>query len=412
MSFTNKVLFAMLFGIFVGLLLNNLFLNENILLNINIVFNTISSIFLILLKMIVLPLIFVSVLAGIVSISDISMLGRIGIKTLSLYILTTIIAISLALLVSSFINYDTSNISLVNNINIDNIENTQGSVLSVFIPENFFQALSEGNVIQVLFFAIFLGIASSLIKNDIPQFINLIENLNKIFNKMVLIIIKLTPIAVFCLLAETFSIQGIGVFIPILKYFLVVILVLLIHFFATYSFLLTIFSNLNNKTFYTKLKSLIIFTFSTSSSNASIPFTLKTVNNDFGVDKSVSSFSIPLGATINMDGTAIMQGCATFFLASYYGINLEFGDFITIILTATMASIGTAGVPGAGIIMLSLILAEVGIPLEGIGLLLGVDRLLDMLRTSVNVCGDTCITCIVANNEKLIDLKKYNNCDY
>ncbi len=412
MSFTNKVLFAMLFGIFVGLLLNNLFLNENILLNINIVFNTISSIFLILLKMIVLPLIFVSVLAGIVSISDISMLGRIGIKTLSLYILTTIIAISLALLVSSFINYDTSNISLVNNINIDNIENTQGSVLSVFIPENFFQALSEGNVIQVLFFAIFLGIASSLIKNDIPQFINLIENLNKIFNKMVLIIIKLTPIAVFCLLAETFSIQGIGVFMPILKYFLVVILVLLIHFFATYSFLLTIFSNLNNKTFYTKLKSLIIFTFSTSSSNASIPFTLKTVNNDFGVDKSVSSFSIPLGATINMDGTAIMQGCATFFLASYYGINLEFGDFITIVLTATMASIGTAGVPGAGIIMLSLILAEVGIPLEGIGLLLGVDRLLDMLRTSVNVCGDTCITCIVANNEKLIDLKKYNNCDY
>ena len=412
MSFTNKVLFAMLFGIFVGLLLNNLFLNENILLNINIIFNTISSIFLILLKMIVLPLIFVSVLAGIVSISDISMLGRIGIKTLSLYILTTIIAISLALLVSSFINYDASNISLVNNINIDNIENTQGSVLSVFIPENFFQALSEGNVIQVLFFAIFLGIASSLIKNDIPQFINLIENLNKIFNKMVLIIIKLTPIAVFCLLAETFSIQGIGVFMPILKYFLVVILVLLIHFFATYSLLLTIFSNLNNKTFYTKLKSLIIFTFSTSSSNASIPFTLKTVNNDFGVDKSVSSFSIPLGATINMDGTAIMQGCATFFLASYYGINLEFGDFVTIILTATMASIGTAGVPGAGIIMLSLILAEVGIPLEGIGLLLGVDRLLDMLRTSVNVCGDTCITCIVANNEKLIDLKKYNNCDY
>ena len=412
MSFTNKVLFAMLFGIFVGLLLNNLFLNENILLNINIIFNTISSIFLILLKMIVLPLIFVSVLAGIVSISDISMLGRIGIKTLSLYILTTIIAISLALLVSSFINYDTSNISLVNNINIDNIENTQGSVLSVFIPENFFQALSEGNVIQVLFFAIFLGIASSLIKNDIPQFINLIENLNKIFNKMVLIIIKLTPIAVFCLLAETFSIQGIGVFMPILKYFLVVILVLLIHFFATYSLLLTIFSNLNNKTFYTKLKSLIIFTFSTSSSNASIPFTLKTVNNDFGVDKSVSSFSIPLGATINMDGTAIMQGCATFFLASYYGINLEFGDFVTIILTATMASIGTAGVPGAGIIMLSLILTEVGIPLEGIGLLLGVDRLLDMLRTSINVCGDTCITCIVANNEKLIDLKKYNNCDY
>mgnify|MGYP001197894707 CR=1 FL=1 len=411
MSFTNKVLFAMFLGIIVGLLINNLLLNENILLNINSIFNTISSIFLILLKMIVLPLIFISVLAGIISISDISMLGRVGAKTLSLYILTTMIAISLALFVSSFISYDTSNITLLNSVNISNVKNTEENILSIFIPENFFKALSDGNVIQVLFFAIFFGIASSLIKNDVPQFISLIENLNQIFNKMVLIIIKLTPIAVFCLLAETFSTQGIDVFIPILKYFLVVVLVLLMHFFITYSFLLTIFSNLNSKTFYTKLKSLIIFTFSTSSSNASIPFTLKTVNNDFGVDKSISSFSIPLGATINMDGTAIMQGCATFFLASYYGINLEFGDFITIILTATMASIGTAGVPGAGIIMLSLILTEIGIPLEGIGLLLGVDRLLDMMRTSVNVCGDTCITCIVANNEKLIDLKKYNNCN-
>ena len=136
---------------------------------------------------------------------------------------------------------------------------------------------------------------------------------------------------------------------------------------------------------------------------------MQVVENKYGVRKSFASFSIPLGATINMDGTAIMQGCAAFFLASYYGIELVSTDFLIIIITATVASIGTAGIPSAGIIMLSLILTEVGIPLEGITLLLGVDRLLDMMRTSVNVCGDTCITCIVASSEKLMDTKKYNN---
>ena len=165
---------------------------------------------------------------------------------------------------------------------------------------------------------------------------------------------------------------------------------------------------MNIKQFYSKLKALIVFTFSTSSSNASIPFTLDTVVNKYGVNKSFASFSIPLGATINMDGTAIMQGCATYFLAAYYGIDLVLSDFILIILTATVASIGTAGIPSAGIIMLSLILTELGIPLEGVTLLLGVDRLLDMMRTSVNVSGDTCISCVVAQSEKLIDIKKYN----
>ena len=169
------------------------------------------------------------------------------------------------------------------------------------------------------------------------------------------------------------------------------------------------FSNLDPFIFYKKLKQLLVFTFSTSSSNASIPYTLDIVTKKYGVDKSFSSFSIPLGATINMDGTAIMQGCATYFLASYYGIALEFTDYLTIITTATLASIGTAGIPSAGIIMLSIILEQIGIPLEGIALLLGVDRLLDMMRTSVNVAGDTCISCIVAKSEGLIDTKVFED---
>jgi Na+/H+-dicarboxylate symporter len=400
----------MVTGIVVGLLINNFFIPNQLIesILINQVFHTISSIFLILLKMIVLPLIFVSIISGIISINDVNTLGRLGIKTLTLYIFTTMIAITLALFISSFVNYNIEVIDAVNNTKqVLAAEPSSNFILSIF-PQNFFAALVDGNVIQVLSFAIFIGISASFIKNEIPEFVNLIDNLNKIFNKMVLIIISFTPIAVFALLAKTFSMEGLDVFIPLMKYFSIVVLVLLLHFTFTYSLLLKVFSNLDIGTFYAKLKSLIIFTFSTSSSNASIPFTLDVVTNKYGVNKSLASFSVPLGATINMDGTAIMQGCATYFLAAYYGIELELVDFIVIILTATVASIGTAGIPSAGIIMLSLILTELGIPLEGITLLLGVDRLLDMMRTSVNVSGDTCISCVVAHSENLIDVKKFN----
>ena len=410
MSFTKKVLFSMVTGIIVGVLINNFFLPsyfiESIL--INQVLHTISSLFLILLKMIVLPLIFVSIISGIISINDVNTLGRLGIKTLTLYVFTTMLAITLALFVSNFIDYNIETISQNNVIqNISPIDKNSNLILNIF-PDNFFSALVDGNVIQVLSFAIFIGISASYVKNEIPEFVSLINNLNKIFNKMVMIIISFTPIAVFSLLAKTFSTEGMDVFIPLIKYFSVVVLVLLLHFAFTYSLILRFFSSLSIQKFYSKLRSLIIFTFSTSSSNASIPFTLNTIVNKYGVNKSFASFSIPLGATINMDGTAIMQGCATYFLAAYYGIDLVFSDFVLIILTATVASIGTAGIPSAGIIMLSLILTELGIPLEGITLLLGVDRLLDMMRTSVNVSGDTCISCVVAQSEKLIDVKKFN----
>ena len=411
MSFTKQVLISMVAGIFIGLIINFYFISYTFIESFLIgdIFSTISSLFLILLKMIVLPLIFVSIVSGIISINDVSTLGRIGIKTISLYIFTTIIAISLALIASSLVNYNLGDLVMpaAPVTNIATSSNT--NIILSFFPENFFSALANGNVIQVLVFAIFIGISSSIIKKEIPEFINLIDNLNKVFNKLVLLIIKLTPIAVFCLLGKTFATQGIDVFIPLLKYFMVVAGVLLFHFFFTYSVLLGLLTKLNLKIFFKKLKSLLVFTFSTASSNASIPFTLNTVTKKFGVSKSIASFSIPLGATINMDGTAIMQGCATFFLASYYGIDLVFNDFLVIIVTATIASIGTAGIPSAGILMLSLILSEIGIPLEGITLLLGVDRLLDMMRTSVNVSGDTCITCIVANSENLIDVKKFNN---
>ena len=400
----------MILGIIIGIIIN-IFFVESIFFNFIIenILATIGDLFLILLKMIVLPLIFVSVISGMISINDTSKLGRLGTKTIGMYLLTTAIATSLAVIFASFIIFDTLKVPMENNnITFESVDDNENAFLS-FFPSNFFPSLAEGNVIQVLVFALILGFAASMIKKDIPHFVNFINELNGIFTKLILMIINLAPIAGACILIDTFAALGIEVLIPLIKYFVLVILVLLAHFFITYSSLIYFFSDLKIKIFYQKIKSIIIFTFSTSSSNASIPYTLKEVTSKYGVDKSYASFSVPLGATINMDGTAIMQGCATFFLAAYYGINLDFGDILTIIFTATIASIGTAGIPSAGIIMLSLILVEIGIPTEGIALLLGVDRLLDMIRTSVNVAGDTCITCIIASSENLIDNDKYHS---
>ena len=413
MGFTKKILIAMAAGVITGIILNLFFVNDDLIKNFLVlnIFETISILFLTLLKMIVLPLIFVSIICGTLSISDPNKLTRLGFKTILLYMLSTIIAISIALIISNIFPYSINEIqaSSINGYTINEPMISEKNFILNFIPENFFFALSSGNVLQVLFFALLMGITASLIKEDIPVFVDLIENLNKILINIVLIIIKITPIAVFCLLAKTFASQGVGVLTPLIQYFVLVILVLLIHFLGSYSILLTVFSNLSRYVFYKKLKQLLVFTFSTSSSNASIPYTMDIVTRKYGVDKSFSSFSIPLGATINMDGTAIMQGCATYFLASYYGVTLEFTDYLTIIITATLASIGTAGIPSAGIIMLSIILEQIGIPLEGIALLLGVDRLLDMVRTSVNVAGDTCVTCIVAKSEDLINTEVFED---
>ena len=396
----------MILGIITGVFLNifsyDTSLSDFIVKNI---FNVVSDLFISALKLVIIPLIFFSIVCGIISLSDDTSLSRLGIKTLSLYLFTTIIAISLGLLFSSLINYEPILLSnLETNVLIDNIK-TESNIF----PTNIFESLSNGNIIHLLIFSVLIGIAASKVKDNAKTFINYFHDFNAVINELVKIIISFTPIAVYCILSKTFATQGLETLTPLMGYFFTVVFVLLIHFFITFSLLLKTFTNLNPKQFFINIKEVIVFTFSTSSSSASIPFTLKAATEKCGINKSISSFTIPLGATINMDGTAIMQGCATFFLASLYGIDLGMSEILTIVVTATIASIGTAGIPSAGIIMLTVIFTQIGIPLEGITLLLGVDRLLDMMRTSINVSGDLCISCIVASSENRIDETIYKS---
>ena len=405
MSFTKKIIVAMMFGIFFGIILN-FFNHDSLVANfiISNILSLVSDLFISALKLIIIPLIFFSIVCGIISLSDDVSLTRLGVKTLSLYVLTTVIAISLGLFFSSLINYPPMLTDVENIVTVDNIE----SKVNIF-PNNIFKSLTEGNIIHLLIFSVLIGISASRIKDNINTFVDYFHNFNSVINELVKIIISFTPIAVFCILSKTFATQGLETLMPLMSYFLTVVFVLLIHFFVTFSLLLKFFTKLSAYKFYSNIKDVIVFSFSTSSSSASIPFTLKTADQNCGVDKSIGTFTIPLGATINMDGTAIMQGCATFFLASLYGIDLGFTEIITIVITATIASIGTAGIPSAGIIMLTVIFTQIGIPLEGITLLLGVDRLLDMMRTSVNVSGDICISCIVASSENRINHEVYKS---
>jgi Na+/H+-dicarboxylate symporter len=237
------------------------------------------------------------------------------------------------------------------------------------------------------------------------------EVLNEVMMKMVGLVMLVAPYAVFALLASAMADLGLELVGQLLGYVLVLLGVLLFHLFVTLQVILWLFSRLSSLMFLKKMRNAQVFAFSTSSSNATIPVTLRTVTERLGVNNSVASFTVPFGATINMDGTAIMQGVATVFIANIYNVELGMGGYLTIILMSVLSSIGTAGVPGVGLVMLSMVFAQVGLPMEGIGLILGVDRLADMVRTAVNVSGDAAVSAIVAKSENKLDLAVYNDPD-
>jgi Na+/H+-dicarboxylate symporter len=254
-------------------------------------------------------------------------------------------------------------------------------------------------MLQIIVFAGLLGLALTLSGAPGKRLLAFFADLNAVIMRLVVLLMSAAPYGVFCLIAKVFALQGYGAIEPLLKYLFLVLAVLVLHATITYPCLLKLMAGLSPLRFYRNMRDPIALAFSTASSNATLPVTLESVEHKLGVSNSIASFTIPLGATVNMDGTAIMQGVATGFIAQAYGIDLSPSDYAMIVVTATLASIGTAGVPGVGLVMLAMVLRQVNLPVEGIALILGVDRLLDMVRTVVNVTGDAVVTCIVAASE-------------
>ena len=372
------------------------------------IFNLGSSIFVNLLKLLIVPLVFFSLVSGISSLTNMTSLGNITFKTITLYLSTTAIAVSLSLIIGSIFKPGSGYSS--NIAPPDKLPQGQGiyeTVLDIF-PSNIIEAMANNQMLAVVFFSILFGLALNKTNHLTNNFSESFEKLNTVFMQLVIMIISFAPIGVFCLIGKFVIADGLDIFQEAFKYVALLIIVLIIHAFVTYSLILKIFTNLSLATFYRKMREVAIFAFSTSSSAATIPVTLKTVQDNLGVNKNVASFVIPVGATINMDGTAIMQGMATVFIAQMSGIDLSLIQYVQVVILAVVTSIGTAAVPSAGTITLVIILQQFGLPLEAIGIILAVDRILDMLRTSVNVTGDAAVACIVANSEDLLDKNIYN----
>lgn len=372
-------------------------------------FEVIGQIFISSLKMLVVPLVFVSLICGTCSLKDTTKLGKIGGKAIGLYLITTAVAItfaiSLALLVSPG-----EGVNMIADTTFTSREAPSlAQVLIQMFPSNPFTAFAQGNMLQVIIFALLFGIAMALSGKAGERIASIFEDMNTIIMRLVTILMNLAPYGVFCLLAGLFTDLALETFGNLIAYFLVVVVALLIHGLVTYPILLKIFSGLNPLIFLKKMRDTAIFAFSTSSSNATLPVTLETTTKKMGANNSIASFTVPLGATINMDGTAIMQGVATVFIAQVFSQDLTIADYLMVILTATLASIGTAGVPGVGLIMLAMVLDQVGLPVEGIALIIGVDRLLDMTRTAVNVTGDSMVTLVVAKSEGQFDAEVFHD---
>ncbi|EIT6977476.1 dicarboxylate/amino acid:cation symporter [Vibrio vulnificus] len=409
MSLTGRVILGMVAGILTGFAIRALFADNGFVdaYIVNGLFEVGGKIFIASLKMLVVPLIFVSLVCGTSSLKDISTLGRMGGKTLAFYITTTAVAITLALTMGTVFQpgagADLTAASSFKSAEAPSL----GQVIIDMFPTNPISAMAEGKTLQVIVFALLFGIAISAAGKAGERIAAIFSDLNEVIMKLVALLMNLAPYGVFFLMAKLFTGLGLGAIINLGEYFLVLTATLLIHGLVTYSLMLKGFTGLSPLTFLKKMEDAIMFAFSTASSNATIPATMETVKNRLGVDNKIASFTVPLGATVNMDGTAIMQGVATAFIAQAFNIDLSMGDYVMVILTATLASIGTAGVPGVGLVMLAMVLNQVGLPLEGIALIMGVDRLLDMIRTAVNITGDACVSVIVAKSEGALDLDRF-----
>ena len=403
LSLSTIIFIALLTGAVFGILIHYFipegYFRDTIL--INGILYVLGNGFIRLMQMLVVPLVFCSLVCGAMAIGDTKTLGTVGVKTIIFYLITTALAVCLALSVASLINpglgmhetvSDTSAAVETTTINF-------ADTLLNIIPKNIFNSLANGDMLPVIVFALFTGILLASMGNRVSTLANFFSQFNDIMMEMTTAVMKVAPVGVFCLIAKTFAGIGFDAFVPMLKYMGSVILALALQCFVVYQVLLFLFTRLNPVRFIRKFFPVMTFAFSTSTSNATIPLSIDTLFKKIGVSKRISSFTIPLGATINMDGTSIMQGVAVIFIAQAYGIDLTPSALATVVATATVASIGTAGVPSVGLVTLSMVLTSVGLPTEGIALIMGIDRILDMLRTAVNITGDAVCTTIIARQQ-------------
>ncbi len=409
LGLTGWIMVALAGGLVCGLLQYALLpeaVNDGI---IRWVHDPLGDIFLNGIRMLVVPLVLVSLTLGTAAIGDLKKLGRIGGKVMGLYMGTTAIAITLGYGLAKLI-HPGQGLSIPVEHSFE--AKSQPFVMDIIVdivPTNPFLGMVEGKMLQVIFIAILAGLSIAAIGDKAKPIKGVLESADAVIQKMVWFVMMFAPFGVFGLLAKVVASEGFEVFLPLIKYMINILGGMGIHVVVTYSLVLIVFARLNPVRFFLNAWPAIVVAFSTASSNATLPVTMRVSEERNGTDENVHSFTLPLGATVNMDGTAFMQGCATVFIAEVYGIPLSTGDFLTVVLMATLASIGTAGVPGAGLIMLSMVLHEVGLPLEGIGIILGVDRVLDMCRTAVNVCGDLAATAVVSKSEGALDESVYND---
>ncbi len=411
---TTMIFIALLAGVILGVILCYFVPDGTIKNDIIIegILYVIGQGFIRLMKMLVVPLVFCSLVCGSMAIGDTKKLGTVGARTLIFYLATTAMAVTVAIAVGNVINpglgLDMSTIK-TSTQTVESMEATSfGDTLLNIIPDNPFKALAGGEMLQVIVFALIIGVILAKLGDRADTVTNFFSQFNDIMMEMTMMVMSLAPIGVFCLIARTFANIGFSAFLPLAKYMIAVLIALAIQCFGIYQLLLKIFTGLNPIRFIKKFFPVMAFAFSTATSNATIPLSIETLNKKVGVSKKISSFTIPLGATINMDGTSIMQGVAVVFAAQAFGISLSLTDYIVVIGTATLASIGTAGVPSVGLVTLTMVFNSVGLPVEAIGLIMGIDRILDMARTAVNITGDAVCTTVVAHQNQALDKAVFN----
>jgi Na+/H+-dicarboxylate symporter len=407
-SLTSQILLALILGILFGIIANA-FLPGNFNNEVSKwILVPLGKMFINAIKMLVVPLVLCSLITGAASIGDIRKLGRVGGKIFAFYLMTTALAVTLALFVANLADpgIGTSLAAVGKEFKAVQAPFIMDMFVNM-IPTNPIESLVKGEMLQIIFFAIIFGVSMTMLGDVTKPLFNVINQINEVLLKIIGLVMFTAPIGVFALISNVIMFQGIAVLLPLMKYALTIVVGLIIQVVIVYGLSLKILGKVNPLQFFKKFWPVMTVAFSTSSSNATIPVNLEVCEEKLGVPKSIASFTIPFGATVNMDGTAIMQGVATIFLAQLYNVPLTLQSMVMVIITATLASIGTAGVPGAGMVMLSMVLLQVGIPVEGIPIILSIDRILDMMRTVVNVTGDAVGTVIVANSEKELNLEKY-----